>query len=159
MMKLTIGELARRAGIQPSAIRYYESIGLLPPTPRKSGQRRYEVDILKRLSFIKLAQHAGFKITEILTLLKGFEKETPPVSRWQELAQEKLAEIDEMINRATQMKVLLEEGLRCGCLSFDDCDVLINRKSTKINRSLRDKETIYNENNMLTESQSFTTDL
>ena len=60
MEELTISEVAKRAGIRASAIRYYESIQLLPPPRRSAGRRRYNPDVLRRISFIQVAQAAGF---------------------------------------------------------------------------------------------------
>ena len=67
--ELTIGEVARRAGVATSSIRYYESIGLLPEPDRLHGQRRYDAGVLGRLAFIGVAQSAGFKIAEIMELV------------------------------------------------------------------------------------------
>ncbi len=119
--EITIGELARQAEVQTSTLRYYESIGLLSPSKRVSGQRRYTSETIKRLSFIKLAQQAGFTIAEIKTLLEGFETEIPPLSQWRTLAHKKLVEVEIAIERAQQMKFLLQEGLRCGCINYDEC--------------------------------------
>ena len=66
---LTIGEVARRAGLKTSAIRYYESVGLLPEAPRESGQRRYGDDTLRRLQVIDVAKRAGFSLDEARVLL------------------------------------------------------------------------------------------
>src|SRR6476620_733823 len=70
---LLIGELAKRAGVATSAIRYYESIGLMPEPYRVSGQRRYGDDALDRLEFISAAQQAGFTLREIAELSDGFD--------------------------------------------------------------------------------------
>lgn len=121
MNDLAIGEVARRAGIRASAIRYYEQVGLLPSPPRTSGQRRYDPSILDRLALIQFAQQSGFTIAEIRTLFEGFEEDTPALERWQILAQQKLDEVDALIERAERMKVLLGQALACGCLQLDDC--------------------------------------
>jgi MerR family redox-sensitive transcriptional activator SoxR len=118
---LTIGELAQQAEVAASTLRYYENVGLLPAPIRISGQRRYTSDILKRLSFIRLAQQAGFTVAELKILLQGFETTTPPLSQWRLLVQQKLDEVEAMIQRSQQMKDLLEEGLRCGCFNYDEC--------------------------------------
>ena len=60
--ELTIGEVARRTGVATSAIRYYESIGLLPEPERESGQRRYRESVIGRLAFVGVAQSAGFSL-------------------------------------------------------------------------------------------------
>ncbi len=121
MAELTIGEVARRAGLQTSAVRYYESIGLLPPPRRESGQRRYDPGILDRLTMIRAAREIGFTLEEIRTLLDGFPTATPPSERWRTLADDRLPAIDALIERALLMKHLLESGLRCDCESIEAC--------------------------------------
>ena len=86
MEELAIGEVARRAGIRPSALRYYESIGLLPVPIRVSGRRRYDERTVQLLRVVQLAQQAGFTVAEIQTLLHGYAPETPPAARWRPLA-------------------------------------------------------------------------
>lgn len=117
----TIGELARRAGLRPSALRYYEDVGILPLARRVSGQRRYDDTALRRLEAIRVAQHAGFTLAEIRMLAHGFSPRTPPSARWRELARRKLPEVEDLIARARGMKRLLEAGLRCECVRLDDC--------------------------------------
>lgn len=121
MMELSIGEAARQAGIRPSALRYYESIGLLPVPERVNGRRCYDESILQRLAVLQLAQKAGFTMAEIQTLFHGFTPDTPPAARWRMLAVEKMNELDKLIERAQQMKQFLEGGLRCNCLRLEDC--------------------------------------
>ena len=127
MEELAIGEVARRAGIRPSALRYYESIGLMPAPKRVSGRRRYDESTVQMLKVIQLAQQAGFTVAEIQTLLHGFAPDTPPAARWQPLAQQKIAELDALIVRAQQMKFILENGLNCGCLRLEDCAIALER--------------------------------
>lgn len=121
MEELTISEVARRAGIRASAIRYYESVKLLPPPRRISGQRRYDADILRRLSFIQVAQAAGFTVADMQTLITELEGDTPLSERWQALAQRKLTEVDALIRKAHAMKRLLEGGQRCTCPDLEQC--------------------------------------
>jgi len=118
---LSIGEVARWAGIRASAIRYYEQAGLLLTPRRVSGQRRYGPDIRDRLAVIQFAQQAGFTISEIRTLFEGFEEETPMSLRWQILARDKLAEVDALMDRVQRMRIVLGRSLACGCLRPDDC--------------------------------------
>jgi MerR family redox-sensitive transcriptional activator SoxR len=125
---LSIGEVARRAGIRASAIRYYEEAGLIPVPRRMSGRRRYGPAILDRLSLIRFAQEAGFTISEIHTLFEGFEEETPMSLRWQTLARKKLVEVDAQMDRARRMRVLLDRALDCGCLRLEDCARAINAR-------------------------------
>src|ERR1700736_5359684 len=121
MANLTIGEVARRAGLRASAIRYYEKIGLLPETQRIGGQRRYEPDVVNYLAVIDVAKAAGFRVDEIRHLFHGFGKGIPAFRRWQVLAQRKIGEIDDLIARAKKMKRLLEKADRCKCLDLEDC--------------------------------------
>ncbi len=122
MEALTIGEVAQRAGIRASAIRYYESVEVLPAPQRINGRRRYDSGVLERLAVIQLGQQAGFTVAEIRTLFNGFTPETPASARWEALAQQKLAKVDALIRRAQAMKRVLEEQmLRCRCLTLDEC--------------------------------------
>ena len=121
MARLTIGEVARQTGLRPSAIRYYESVGLLPEPERGGGQRRYDGDVLTRLALVRLAQEAGFTIDEVRTLLSGFPEGTPASARWRELALRKLPEVDALIARLQTVRAVLEERLRCDCLTLDAC--------------------------------------
>jgi MerR family transcriptional regulator, redox-sensitive transcriptional activator SoxR len=127
MAALTISEVARQAGIRASAIRYYESVGLLPPPQRVSGQRRYHTDILRRLAFIQAAQAVGFSVAEMQTLLQELGGNVPLSTRWQSLAQQKLTEVNALILRAQSMKCMLEQGLHCGCPDLEQCiDCVLN---------------------------------
>jgi MerR family redox-sensitive transcriptional activator SoxR len=121
MSELTIGEVARNAGIRPSAIRYYEEIGILPEAERVGGQRRYGIAILDRLKVIQMAQEAGFTIAEIRTLFDEFDPCTPASERWRALSVRKINEIDALIARAGLMRRVLQESLRCDCLTLDEC--------------------------------------
>ena len=119
--KLTISEVARQAGIRASAIRYYESVRLLPPPQRVSGQRRYHEDVLRTLAFIQAAQAAGFSVAEMQTLFQELEGDAPLSARWQSLAKQKLAEVETLIRRAQGMKRMLEQGLHCNCADLEQC--------------------------------------
>lgn len=120
---MAIGEVARRAGINASAIRYYERAGLLAEPERVNGRRRYGPEVLDLLAMIRVAQRAGFTIAETRTLMGGFSTE-PPSERWRVLAREKLTEVEALIDRGRAMKRLLERGLRCECLTIEDCALL-----------------------------------
>ena len=110
---LLIGELAERAGVAASAIRYYESIGLLPAPYRVSGQRRYGDDALARLRFIAAAQEAGFTLREIGELSDDFDVRG--------LAQRKLLEVRAELKRARERKRWLDAAAGCDCASPDEC--------------------------------------
>ncbi len=125
MGSMSIGEVAQRAGVRPSTLRYYEIIGVLPAPERENGRRRYDGEVLRkvldRLAVVRVAQQAGFTISEIRMLLNGFSEDTPPSERWRILAREKLPEVEALVERALGMKNLLERGLRCECLRLEDC--------------------------------------
>ena len=125
MEAMSIGEVGRRAGLQPSAIRYYERLGLIPKPSRMGGKRRYDEEVLEWLSLIALAREAGFTIAEIKRLVKGFTPGTAPAARWRELASRKLLEIDEMVLRAERMRSVLRVALDCGCFRLEDCSALL----------------------------------
>jgi MerR family redox-sensitive transcriptional activator SoxR len=117
--QLTIGEVARLAAIPASTLRYYESIGLLPPPKRVSGQRRYPRSILQQLAVIQLAKDANFSLPEIHALVNTPGDQRSPSERWKDLASQKLAEVNAVIERALELKQLLEEGLTCDALQFE----------------------------------------
>lgn len=122
MEELTIGEVAERAGIRASAIRYYESVEVLPAPQRINGRRRYDSRVFDRLAVIQIAQHAGFTVAEIRTLFNDFTSEIPASARWEALASQKLIEVDALMRRVQAMKGILEEILlRCRCLTLDEC--------------------------------------
>lgn len=119
--KLTIGEVAKRVGLRPSALRYYESVGLLPKPQRVNGRRYYQPDVLPVLSVLQVARNAGFTIADLQTLFADFEADTPPAVRWRRLAETKMAALDAQLLQIQQMQQLLRLGLDCGCLRFEDC--------------------------------------
>jgi DNA-binding transcriptional MerR regulator len=108
--RLAIGELARRAGTAPSALRYYERIGLLPRADRAGGKRLYPPASAERLALIRLYQDAGFTLKEIHELLAAG---TRPRPSWATLAERKIAELDARIAEAQRAKSLLEHALDC----------------------------------------------
>ena len=118
---MTIGEVATRTGLSHSAIRYYESEGLITAPERRGGKRSFGPEVVDAVRVIRLARELGFSLEDIRTLLNGFSTETAPPVRWQHLARRKLPEVNELIQRATAMKRLLEKGLRCDCVTVQDC--------------------------------------
>ena len=123
---MSIGEVARRAGVAPSAIRYYERLGLVPAPARSGGKRRYDATALDWLALVALAREAGFTMAETQQLIADFEPGTPPAARWHALATRKLAEIDAQATRITRMRQVLKGALACGCLRLEDCGRLLN---------------------------------
>jgi len=118
---LTIGEVASRAGLRPSAVRYYEDVGILPPPERVNGRRRYGPEAVEQLEVIRFAQAAGLSLDEIRVLFHGFGADVPPAPRWQEVATRKLRELDEQVARIDRMRRVLEATLDCGCVTLRDC--------------------------------------
>jgi MerR family redox-sensitive transcriptional activator SoxR len=125
MTDLMIGELARQVGVAPSALRYYEKAGLLPPPPRASKRRQYDANVLGRIRIILLARDAGFSVSETRMFLNGFPASTMPALRWREMAKRKIAELDELMTRVGQMKLLLNASFRCECRTLEDCERLV----------------------------------
>jgi len=119
--ELTIGEVARRAGVATSSIRYYERIGLLPRPDRVGGQRRYDLDVLGKLGFIGVAQSAGFKLREIEELITGIDGGLGVQMR--SLSAQKLDEIDALLERTRAMKGWLEVAQECGCATPEECSL------------------------------------
>ncbi|MGH9175452.1 MAG: MerR family transcriptional regulator, partial [Vicinamibacterales bacterium] len=105
---MTIGEVARRAKLRPSAIRYYESVGILPEPARISGQRRYDSDGLAVLRAVGIARDAGATIADLRVLFAGIREREAPSVAWARFAEQKLREVDALIVRAHEMKRLLE---------------------------------------------------
>ena len=128
-VKLTIGQVADRAGLNVSAIRYYESQGLLPPAVRVAGQRRFSEGTLTRLDVIDVAKRAGFSLDDIRVLLSATDAGEPASAHLQELAERKLPEVQELIERAEIVRRWLETASSCGCESLDVCGLFSERDS------------------------------
>ena len=148
MPSFTISEIARQLGLRSSAIRYYEQIGLLPPPPRTSGQRRYDSTVLYRLAVIQRARRLGFSLSEIRELFFGFGRGASASRRWLKLSKKKLAQLDEFVESIDAMRNLLKKMLKnCDCDSLEQCGKKIFQagtfgaplKSTTTNRVLRHK--------------------
>jgi DNA-binding transcriptional MerR regulator len=119
--ELTIGEVASRAGVATSSIRYYERIGLLPEPERLGGQRRYDPDVLGRLGFIGVAQSAGFKLREIKELIDGVDGAGGMGEQMRALSSDKLVEVEALLERTKAMKGWLEVAKECGCATPAEC--------------------------------------
>lgn len=121
MIELSIGQVAERAGLRTSTIRYYESVNVLPAPRRRGGQRRYDPAVLERLAFIQTAQRLGFSLAEIGLLFRQPAGDTPLSERWHDLASQKLAEVDQLIRQAATVRRLLSRGLNCDCEDLHEC--------------------------------------
>ncbi len=118
---LSIGELSRRTAKAPSAIRYYEEIGLLPEPERTGGRRRYPESAVRTLTVIETAQRAGLSLDEIRLLLDAEPGRPEAVEALRSIAEEKLPQVDAMIERAQVVRRWLDAASRCECPSLDDC--------------------------------------
>ena len=131
MPQLTVSEVARQLGLRPSAIRYYERIGVLLPAQRISGQRRYDNTVLHRLAVVQRARQTGFTLDEIRQLFFGFRDGTPASKRWQKLSRRKLAELESQLERIKTMQRLLRRMTQCcRCDTLDECGRGMFRKAS-----------------------------
>ena len=118
---LTIGQLAQRFGLNASAIRYYERVGVLPEPARESGQRRYGADAVKRLEALRAAKQAGFTLEEARLLLQRSEAGDPLHGPLRELALRKLPEVEALVNRTVTLRDWLLAAADCTCETLDAC--------------------------------------
>lgn len=135
--ELTIGQVAKRAGVATSTIRYYERVGLLSKPDRVSGQRRCDPEVLGRLGFIGVAQGAGFKLREIKELLAGIDEEGRMAERMRALSERKLSEIEALLERTQAMKGWLEVAKQCGCATPEECALFPDGESGSWDPSMK----------------------
>lgn len=118
---LSIGEVARISGKAPSAIRYYESIQLLPQPERMSGRRRYPAEVLRSLAVIDTAQRAGLSLDDIRLLLRTSVEDAKAVEQLREVAERRLPVLREAIARAELVREWLEQAADCCCPTLETC--------------------------------------
>ena len=118
---MSIGAIAKRTGLQASAIRFYESAGLIPPTRRVGGKRVYDAGVFEAIALVQLAQDAGFTLAEVRMLISGFDGSTPASARWQTMARQKLVDVEERIEQARRMREVLQCLLQCKCDKLSEC--------------------------------------
>ena len=134
-----ISEVAHTTGLQSSALRYYEKVGLITPVGRAGGRRQYDPSVFQRLSAIALLQEAGFTIAEVGQALGAGN------DSWRSLAQQKLGELDAHMARIASAKELLVSALRCDCAGLDTCELVSTRRGRhrtvvqKLSTSRRDQ--------------------
>ena len=121
MPQMSISQVARQVGLRPSAIRYYEQIGILVPAQRSGGQRRYDSTVLYRLAVIQRSRQIGFTLQEIRQLFFGFRNGTPASRRWKTMTKRKLAELDVLVERIQAMQSVLRRLQHCPCKSLEQC--------------------------------------
>lgn len=122
---MLIGEVARRAGLTASTLRYYEREGLLPPPARMAKRRVYDPRVLGRIRIIQLARSAGFSIAEARTFVSDCPIGSIPSARWRAMADRKVQEMDALIARAARIKILLRSSFKCGCSTIEDCERML----------------------------------
>ncbi|MBD0672121.1 redox-sensitive transcriptional activator SoxR [Streptomyces sp. CBMA156] len=119
---LTIGQLGDRSGLAASALRYYESLGLIQATRTAGGQRRYTRGTLRRIAFIRAAQRVGLSLDEAKVALDRLpERPAPSGSEWDRVAESWQSRIDEQITELRLLKAKLTGCIGCGCLSLSRC--------------------------------------
>ncbi|WP_122818740.1 redox-sensitive transcriptional activator SoxR [Nocardioides pantholopis] len=122
MSLLSIGAVAERAGVAPSAIRFYEARGLISSVRTTGNQRRYEQEVLRRLGFIRSAQRVGLSLEEIAAALATLpDGRTPTKSDWHRLSRSWRPRLDEQIRRIELLRDRLDGCIGCGCLSLRSC--------------------------------------
>lgn len=120
--EISIGTLAKRTGLAVSAIRYYETQGLITPERNAGGQRRFLRSDIRRLSFVMIAQRFGFSLGRIRAAMAQLpDQRTPTTEDWTSLSQDFRAELDQQIDTLTRLRDKLDGCIGCGCLSLDRC--------------------------------------
>lgn len=120
--ELTIGEVARRSGVAVSAIRFYESVGLIKSRRTPGNHRLYPRDVLRRISVIKVAQRAGLSLEEIRRAFAELpEERTPTKEDWTKMSKAWKADLEDRIARLIRLRDQLDRCIGCGCLSISDC--------------------------------------
>ena len=119
---LPIGEVAERTGVAVSALRFYETEGMLTTARSPGGQRRFPRDALRRVAFIRVAQRVGLTLDEIRDALATLpEERTPTTADWARLSRAWKARLDERIRLLEMVRDDLSSCIGCGCLSLQAC--------------------------------------
>ena len=119
---ISIGEVAERAGVPHSALRFYEAQGLLKSVRTAGGQRRYARDMLRRVAFIRSAQNVGLRLEDIAIALAHLpESRTPNKSDWTRLSKRWRTVLDQRIHALEALRDQLDQCIGCGCLSLTAC--------------------------------------
>lgn len=121
---LPIGELAHRSGYAESAIRYYESLGLVSAIRTSGGQRRFERSTLRRLAFVRAARNVGLSLEEIAEALAALPSgRIPTQDDWSRLSRAWRDRLDEQITALIALRDKLDSCIGCGCLSLKRCAI------------------------------------
>ena len=123
--EFTIGAMSERTGVATSALRFYEAEGLISATRSDGGQRRYARDVVRRVSFILVAQQVGLSLEEIHAALDSLpQSRTPNQKDWQRLSNSWRPRIDARIAMLERLRDRLGGCIGCGCLSLGVCKSL-----------------------------------
>ncbi len=123
--ELSIGEVAARSGVAPSALRFYERQGLIESARTDGNQRRYDRAVLRRIAFIQAGRAAGVAVAEIHASLAGLPtSRTPTRKDWERLSNKWRDDLDARIETLKALRDRLTTCIGCGCLSIDQCDLL-----------------------------------
>ena len=117
---LTIGEVARRAGVRTSTLRYYDDEGLVVPSARVAGRRRYGPVAVEQLATIRFCRALGFTLGEIRAILAA-PRGKAQKARWRGLVDAKIAELDAVVARAGAMADVLRVSRDCDCIDVSEC--------------------------------------
>jgi MerR family redox-sensitive transcriptional activator SoxR len=121
---LTVTEVGRRSGFASSALRYYESEGLIRAQRTPGNQRRYRRDVLRRLAFIKAARNIGLSLEEVRAELDLLPRNRTPTKRdWQRISRDWRSRLDDQIAALEQLRDGLDSCIGCGCLSLQRCRI------------------------------------
>lgn len=119
---LTVGAVAERSGFAPSALRYYERLGLIEASRTGGGQRRYPRSVLRRLAFIRAARNVGLTLDEVARALDALPGgRTPTRADWTRLSRSWRRRLDEQIEALSALRDGLDSCIGCGCLSLRRC--------------------------------------
>jgi MerR family redox-sensitive transcriptional activator SoxR len=119
---LAVGEVAHRSGFAASALRYYESQGLIHAVRNSGGQRRFERSVLRRLAFIRAASNVGLSLEEIRAELATLpDNRTPNKADWERISHHWRGRLDEQITALQKLRDGLTSCIGCGCLSLQRC--------------------------------------
>ena len=122
--RIGIGQVSARTGLSVSAIRFYETQGLVAPVRNNGGQRRYLRSDIRRLSFVLIAQQLGFSIDEIRQRLDKLPAQRTPTQKdWARISKGFREELDQRIQLMTRMRDRLDGCIGCGCLSLQKCQL------------------------------------
>jgi MerR family transcriptional regulator, redox-sensitive transcriptional activator SoxR len=121
---LTVRQVSDRSGFAPSALRYYERMGLVTATRTGGGQRRYERNVLRRLAFVRAATNVGLSLEEVEQALSTLPRgRAPNRSDWARLSRGWRGRLDEQIRALTALRDGLDSCIGCGCLSLQTCGI------------------------------------